>query len=465
MLEFLKKWWWPAFVFLYPLVFYPDWTQNVTLTKGIEVHNSLLYIFLVGGIALELLLHPEIKFSDLKSLPKWIFNNKIILFLVLYAISISISASISTRPESSWIGFLSGYIGSAAITIGFIMSSILIYLRRTEDSTTDHRIFHSIISSGFVVSIIAILEVILQHGLLKKTYRLADIPAAAFGSTGYLAGFCAVVATLSAHQYNSSKKPIYLISFIFNIIALGLTGNRAGLLGLAMCLIVLFFANNTKRQTVILALSGAFIVLGVWFGISKTQIGAQDPTRLQTLSTRAIYVKMGLAGWKDRPVFGWGTNQFPWWGYTDPKSLEEMIKAEGLSQYGDVEKLKLISIPSIKDSPETTEFIFKVNDGSRFGILPFRFTTWNSHNFYVDLLYNSGILGFIFFVICLVISTQNIKKSPFSLAIICFIIYLYFWYLGYELNSTLWILLVLGSKIKERSSNNTSNLKSTYDLV
>ncbi len=440
MLEFLRKWWWPAFVFLYPLVFYPNWTDNFTLTYGVFVRNYLLHFFLAGGLLLEFALHPKSKLSDITYFPKWVWNNKIILLIILLGIFILISSMLSKFPGVAFFGLFVNTYGASLTIFEFLLCMILVFLRRQEDKGANDRILNSLLITGVIISIMAMIEVAIGQALVKKVFRLADIPSAAFGSTGFLAGYCAVIATLFAFKYGETKKNIYLLGFALNVIAVGLTGNRAGLLGLAVALILLFIQKNTRLQSIVLGASATLLVVGSWFVVAQKQVGAQDPGRAATTQTRNEYIQVSLAGWLDTPWFGSGSNQIYWWKYMKKDRIESFFKTEILTRYEGLGKL--LYIPDTNAPPENSDFVFEWRNQGQDRQLSSPVYFWTSHNSHIDFLASWGIFSFIILFIMMLWSVTQFKKSAFSLAASTLYIYLWFWYLGYELNALFWIILI-----------------------
>jgi hypothetical protein len=449
MLEFLRKWWWPAFVFLYPLVFYPNWEHNYTPSLGVAMRNYLLHFFLVGGLIIEFALHSKSSLSDLKYFPRWAWNNKIIFLIILLGILIFMSSAISEYPAVAFGGLFYNSFGSSIIIFEFLICAILVYFRRQEDFKMDQRILTAFLSTGVITSIIAILEVIFKVALMKKVFRLADIPSAAFNSTGYLAGYCAIIAVMFAYKYSKEGKKRDLVGFSLNIIAIGLTGNRSSLLGFFVASFLMLITSQVRIRAVLVNILAVLLILGSWFVASKEQTGALNPARTETIKTRTEYTGVGLKGWLEKPWFGWGSNQLYWWKYLDKTQIETTFRTEILAEeYQGIGKLTYI--PSMENPPEITEFIFDWDSAGKNKKLSTKMKFWTSHNYYVDFMVNWGIFASFAMFIIMIISASNLKNSAFSLSVISMCIYLWFWYLGYELNALFWIILVCAIPIHHK---------------
>lgn len=164
-----------------------------------------------------------------------------------------------------------------------------------------------------------------------------------FGNPIYLGGFCAQLALIAGYlAYINREKTIkwwYLFAVIINCVAIYLSGTRSALVGLAGALgIIGVYAGSRlwmegKKRLVGSIAIGIVIVVGMLFALPRyvpalrgtmlervTNIGDALST---TGSTRLIAWKIAIRGFAERPVFGWGPENFffVFNKYYDPKSL------------------------------------------------------------------------------------------------------------------------------------------------
>jgi len=152
---------------------------------------------------------------------------------------------------------------------------------------------------------------------------------ATFGNAGTLASYLIFGFFLSLYLALNEKNKY--INFIFSIIALIhfisiiLTGTRGAYLGVALGLlfsiiIIIFKINNTKlKKSIIGSLLFLIVIYGFLF-IYRQKTYIKDNLYLNrltsfsfndvTMKTRLMSWKWGIKGWKDKPIFGYGFENF-----------------------------------------------------------------------------------------------------------------------------------------------------------
>lgn len=167
--------------------------------------------------------------------------------------------------------------------------------------------------------------------------------AGTFGNPIYLGGFSAQFALIAGYlayiNRDKGTKWWYLFVVLINALAIYFSGTRSALVGLAGALLIIgFYAGSRlwmqgKKKLVLSIILGAVATIGVLFLLPRF-VPALQGTMLDrvtnienalstTGSTRLIAWKIAIKGFLDRPVFGWGPENFffVFNKYYDPKSL------------------------------------------------------------------------------------------------------------------------------------------------
>lgn len=167
--------------------------------------------------------------------------------------------------------------------------------------------------------------------------------AGTFGNPIYLGGFSAQLALIAGYLgYINRKKPIvwwYGTAVVINVIALYLSGTRSAFAGLAVALMIIGIYgaykvwNAGKKRLVIIA-TGICVGLIALLFIVPARIPALQSSLLVRLtnvsgaldstgSTRLIAWGIAIKGFKERPLLGWGPENFYYVfnKFYNPKSL------------------------------------------------------------------------------------------------------------------------------------------------
>lgn len=147
------------------------------------------------------------------------------------------------------------------------------------------------------------------------------------GNSIFLAGYLIFVCFLSLHYYLRYKgygKWIGLGGFFLSALVIFFTGTRGAFLGflggLAAMLVLLFF-NTTKKKKIIIAISAsAFAILLLLVFVADIKVLMKNRywnfSRLTDISlnnaggARLLLWQSALKAFKERPVFGWGAENF-----------------------------------------------------------------------------------------------------------------------------------------------------------
>lgn len=201
---------------------------------------------------------------------------------------------------------------------------------------------------GFLSYLVGISVVVAMTGIAQRLdptilMHQGTRVAGTFGNPIYLGGFSAQFALIAGYlAYINRDKGIkwwYLFALLVNASAIYFSGTRSALVGLAGALLIIGLYGCSrlwiqgKKKLVISAVLGAAAVFAVLFTLPRF-IPALQGTMLArvtniegalstTGSTRLIAWKIAIKGFLERPVFGWGPENFffVFNKYYDPKSL------------------------------------------------------------------------------------------------------------------------------------------------
>lgn len=195
--------------------------------------------------------------------------------------------------------------------------------------------------AGSLVMFVGVIQKINPDFLLNQG---SDRVASTLGNAIYVGGyglflfFVAMLLivkekVLSLRLVNAGLALLALLGLFFSGTRGSLLGLMAGLGVIVVGYSVLLKGNRKVRRSLLGIMGGVVVVLGVLFAFRHTDFVAHIPAvgRLLTTSlnggtsdTRLIAWKIGVESWKERPLFGWGPNNFfyAFNKYYNPRSLE-----------------------------------------------------------------------------------------------------------------------------------------------
>ncbi len=224
---------------------------------------------------------------------------------------------------------------------------VLIYLIGSSVITSDRDwmfIFRSVLILGSVVMLIGFWQKFVDPEALLN--RGSNRVSATLGNAIYYSGYGLFLTFLGVIQYYRERQISRLWSYIslfvgfFGFIGIFLGGTRGSLLGLivGVAVLVLCYGFLSKEKTQLTRLARYAAVLGVavfalLFAFRTTPFVSQIPLlgRLinssfsaGTATTRIMSWKIAVESWKEKPVFGWGPNNYfyAFNAHYDPRFLE-----------------------------------------------------------------------------------------------------------------------------------------------
>ncbi len=195
--------------------------------------------------------------------------------------------------------------------------------------------------AGSLVMVIGVMQKINPELLLNQG---SDRVASTLGNAIYVGGYGLflffVAMLLFFKEKANALRALYAALGLLSLLGLLFSGTRGSVLGLLAGLFVVFVSysfllkeNKKLRLTIYGVMGGGVLLVGVLFAFRHVPfvqnlpaIGRLLGTSLKsgTGDTRFIAWKIGVDSWKERPVFGWGPNNFfyAFNKYYNPRSLE-----------------------------------------------------------------------------------------------------------------------------------------------
>lgn len=158
--------------------------------------------------------------------------------------------------------------------------------------------------------------------------QVGGLGSSNYQTLGNLAAM-AIVICVSLFNFQKSKKGKFLLlllsSFLF--IPLIYSGSRQSILGLVLCLAIIFFMEKLERKIIYISLLLIFILLGVGL-INITSSSLSDNNALElrmqrfmwalsnsnqgaSINLRYVFWSDALNMWQEHPIWGYGIGKYP----------------------------------------------------------------------------------------------------------------------------------------------------------
>ncbi|MDX2007813.1 MAG: O-antigen ligase family protein [Meiothermus sp.] len=432
----IQRWWWPLYVFLYPLLFIP-WELNV-LESNYAGHVALTLLFLGVGGLMEGLSHPHLSAGSLRHLPGLLWAYKPVLAGLLLGIWAVVAAFFTAEPTFALMGTLPKDGGGALHILALALMFALIVVQALRDRGLVARLIGAMVLSGAVLAGLGVVEAVFRHGLIYPL-DAGLFPRVTLPQRGHYAGFLTLSLALALGLW--LRNPRWAGAVIpLTAFAIGLTLTRTAIFAalLAGAAGVLFsrFSRNSVLALILVALGlGGGMRLIETLNTTRSDSSAQvrkDFADGTTGATRLIYWQTALRGIMAQPVFGWGAGGFDYVfpNYMTREEIENYLRLElGFKQF-----VELINTPGappifvVKDQEDKTQLHSSI--------------LWKCHNQFLDLGLRLGWPGLILYLLLLLSTWRSLLQlKPAALALWVHHAFLFFWFVPFHTEGVVWVLM------------------------
>lgn len=287
-------------LFLLPLIYYPWAVIPFEIPKVDFVWRwvELLVILALAGI-----------FSGRVRLPQK-KSDSLLIVLVAFFILVVITASIfGVDWHKSLIG---NYYRKDGILTFLHLAGLFFFLTLFWEKSWERLTVLSISLGCFITSLLTIIAGIRFHLLGDLTiYHFGNAVGATFGQPNFLAGYLLVCLPLIDKLIGEAKdrpqKYFWLATFVFQIIAIGLTLSKAGILGVFLFFVLKFTLKHFKfnRRNLL-----ACLVIVIVVGIAVLMIWKPKQVDEHFPESRTRIIGRGLIAFTRKPILGWGWANF-----------------------------------------------------------------------------------------------------------------------------------------------------------
>lgn len=442
-MNLLLRWWWPVFVALSLLIFIPNAEWAGMWPSGTLIHYYWGALAFLGGLVLELSLHPNLGFKDLAKIPAALWGRyRPILWIVLFSIVMAISSELSPNPIFSWTGAPFDTRDATLAQYCFMGIAILAFIRVQHDPHLIYNTLKAIAVTGLLLSIGALIEVFSGHGLYINTDS-GSLPTLLFHGTGQMGGVFLLCGAAALLSYLHNRQAGWLIIFALNIYTMGLTINRASVLGLGIMLLAMLAWDLLRKQGQAKMLVWALLIVGVcipvgwWSKNSILGISRGSALSAATVETRQDIWDITWKGVLKRPITGWGAGQFQrhWFrGISTEQAVRQIRNEKGNA----LNFSALVQIPNPDQDPKDIAFVFKLGNTDQ--TYKFTWATWRSHNVFLDVLVSWGFPGLALYLVGLLSILPKLGRNPVGWIVLAYHVYLFTWFVIPHTIGALWLL-------------------------
>lgn len=326
------------------------------------------------------------------------------LALVVFVATNIISALLSPYPYTAIWGYYSRFSGGL---VSILCYGTIFFILRGESKTTLRTVLATVLITSGLVSIYGVA----QHFGLEEGRWVQDVTARVFSSFGqpnWLAAFLVLVLPLNLYflmaESDRRKKIILTILTVLNFSALWFTFSVSGISAFAICflLFVVFLDKKTRAQN----WPWLLLVTSLWIFVCLWQPGlarARFEDAADAISKRLSLTVTAYA-------------------------------AEGNFKVGDTGDIRLILWPGVLPAALSSPKNFLLGTGPEtfaYSFLPWRPAAMNNtsesgflynkaHNYFLDLLINTGLLGlsaYLFLNTVALVTAFKRRKNVLSLAV------------------------------------------------
>jgi O-antigen ligase len=434
----LQRVWWVIYVFLIPIFISQIPTE---FTRVAYDREKLVMIVVAGGLLLEILSRPALRFSDIQYIPRNMKAHPSIFWVLMFTIWGFLNILFTSEPIIALTGSLREG-GDGAIWYAILgLSFILLYIRLISDFIFVRWITFSLILSGVFIGAFGLAEYFLQRPFFMPV-ETDSLPILMYPQKGHLAIVISLLLGIFVWtfevKFSFFLKTVLLLSIVILSFCLGLTLNRTAYLSIVPIFLLSFFYRQ-KLPTVIL--SAVFI----FFGYQVTFLNASSKAKVvestATLETRLLMIKAGISGIFQKPILGWGAGEFQmsWPDYLDKNDLSRFMKLEFGKKYISHNKTSFViqqdfEVGGIKQ----TKGLYTI-------------TAWKVHNQFIEIAILRGIPGLLMYLVLLWLVMRRI--NPWSIGIIAIHTVLLMWFLTWQSDGIFWVVMALAAATTQLEVN------------
>ncbi|MCS7069197.1 MAG: hypothetical protein NZN28_11285 [Meiothermus sp.] len=431
---FLHQWWWPIYTAIYVLLFYPTFLINPganlsnVLSESYSIRANATLLFLAVGLILEWAEHPKLRFRDARHLLRALRQHPVVVLALLYGLWSLVTAFFALEPIAALLGSFFGSGDGALFALAMVGVFLLVYLQTLRDPALPSRLAWSVVVSGIVMALLALIEIVSRQGVFYPIH-VASLPMVTFPQKGHLAGFFVLVAGILL-GFLRQRSWIGLSALLVVSTALGTTFNRAALLALGVG--VLLLAGKWRQMFV----TGLVICLGLsagWLLVrTLNSEGERQLINNTTAQTRLYMWKAAVRGILERPLTGWGAGQFDtvWPRFLSRDELDKYAQMEwGVKRVRDV-------FLAPRASPV---LLVELADGK---VAIQGISVWKAHNQFLDIGLLRGLVGLSFYLALFWYVIRSVSKfPPLAMGLIAYHAFLFLWFAPFHIEGTLWAVL------------------------
>ncbi len=421
IVKFILRWIWPVYGFVFPLLFWPN--GGIAESHLLRICVTVAFV-VIGGVL-------EFHTYGLPNRTNLIKRHPVPFVALTYGLWTLISSAVSRQPTISLTGDLRFLNDGALWTMCLCILLCLVYARTRRDPSQETRLVAAVVSSGLVLSVLGLVEVVARKGLV---FYVADgtLPSVTFPGPGHLGGFLVLSGALAVGWWlRSNRTPLWLLVVVFVTgFGLALTNRRATLIAIGAS--VLAGLNQPIRMILVAVVLGVSILGGQQLVNQMTAQGVRAFTNTDTAKTRSYLWKAALGGIAARPITGWGGTGFlyAWQGFLSKKELADYLRLE----FG----LDIKKVTNIFETPGGSPTIVYENHKGKHA--PMMLDFWKAHNQLLDVALMWGCIGLVLYVLIAALTVWNYYLPGF-VALACYQLFLVLWYVPLEVEGIVFLLV------------------------
>ncbi len=422
--RFVRTWWWPLYVFLYPLLFIPG---QHDYGPAFKVRSYVTVVFLAVGLALELL-DPASRSRRLRpTIVEGLNRHPLIVIALLFGGWVVMTSLLAPNPAIALTGAFVSLADGAVWMLAMIGVFILVYVRTVRNSEVIRYVAWAIAASGIILAVGAAVEVVAGRGLVYPFPHNA-LPAVTFPQKGHLAGMLALSGGVAAGLWPGA-------AFSFLVFSVGLTLNRSAGIAVMTAKLLHLLITRARPSRVVRAVVLAALALLAGYLASRAFVPSPKATDVvsgSTLVSRSFYYRAALRAIAQRPLRGWGGGNFAlvWPDFLSSQELDRF----GRLEWGYQQVLGA-------QVSETSPPLLAVRDAAG-GYQLTLVRTFKAHDQLLEIVLMWGIPGALLYLLLVGSALRGLRRgSPLAVGILAYAIFLLLWFVIPETQGVWWVML------------------------